>query len=149
MVVRHRDGDAVTVVRFLDAATGGYELEVENTSGIGYINRFTWTPPKTLVITRITSSHGGRCSLVPNPAASTDTQMIACSGAATGIKPPTCLCSAGGTLLVNFNATTTNPPTYNGQYWTHYGIVGSYTTITSMTPVPYAIPSTPFGPDAQ
>jgi hypothetical protein len=148
-VVPHRDGDAVTIVRFVNPAAGGYQLEVENTSGIGYINRFTWTPPRSMTITQITGSHGGRCSLVPNPAASTDTQMIACSGAGTGIKPPTCLCSAGGGLLVNFNATTTNPPSYNDHYWTHYGIVGSYTTITSMTPVPYAIPSTPFGPDAQ
>jgi hypothetical protein len=147
-VVRRRDADAVTIVRFVDPAAGGYQLEVQNTSGIGYINRFTWTPPKTMTITRITSSHGGRCTLVPNPDASTDTEMIACNGAGTGIRPPTCLCSAGGTLLVNFNATTT-PPTYNGHYWTHYGIVGSYTTITSMTPVLYATPSTPFGPDAQ
>jgi hypothetical protein len=146
--VRHRDGDAVTIVRSVDPAAGGYQLEVENTSGIGYINHFTWTPPKTMTITRITSSHGGRCTLVPNPDASTDTPMIACSGAGAGIKPPTCLCSAGGTLLVDFNATTTTPPTYNGHYWTHYGIVGSYTTLTTMTPVPYTIPSTPFGPSA-
>jgi hypothetical protein len=102
-----------------------------------------------MTITRLTSSHGGRCSLIPNPAATTDTPMIACRGAGPGIKPPTYLCSAGGTLLVDFDATTANPPTYNGNYWTHYGIVGSYTTITSMTPIPYAIPSTPFGPDSR
>ena len=42
--VRHRDGDAVTVVRFVDPAAGGYQLEVENTSGIGYINNIDVAP---------------------------------------------------------------------------------------------------------
>jgi hypothetical protein len=43
-------------------------------------------------------------------------------------------------MTVNFTATG-NSPTFNGQYWTYYGVVGSWTHITSMTPVPYHIPS--------
>ena len=37
--------DAVTVVRWI--APGTYQLDVQNTSGIGYINQFTWVPPGT------------------------------------------------------------------------------------------------------
>jgi hypothetical protein len=44
-------------------------------------------------------------------------------------------------MTVNFLATSTSPPTFNGKFWTYYGIVGGHTDITSMTPVPYHIPS--------
>jgi hypothetical protein len=36
-----------------------YQLEVQNTSGIGYINAFSWDPPVNLTITAVTSSEGG------------------------------------------------------------------------------------------
>jgi hypothetical protein len=126
--------DAVTIIRFLDP-TGHppkYQLEIENTSGIGYINTFNWVPPANMTITAITSTSGGRCALVSG--------HIACKGGEKGIAPPKCTCLAGGVMVVNFTATG-NEPTFNGQYWTYYGIVGSYTQITSMTPVPYHIPS--------
>jgi hypothetical protein len=126
--------DSVTIIRFLDP-TGHppkYQLEIENTSGIGYINTFNWVPPADMTITAITSTEGGRCAIVSG--------HIACRGGQKGIAPPKCTCMAGGSMLVNFTATG-NEPTFNGQYWTYYGIVGSYTQITSMTPVPYHIPS--------
>jgi hypothetical protein len=129
---RENATDAVTIIRFLDPMQGKYQLEIENTSGIGYINTFNWVPPNQMTITAITSTEGGRCSLVNN--------AISCRGGQKGIAPPKCTCLAGGTMTVNFTATG-NAPTFNGQYWTYYGIVGSYMQITSMTPVPYHIPS--------
>jgi hypothetical protein len=126
--------DAVTIIRFLDpmGSPPKYQLEVENTSGIGYINTFNWVPPASMTITAITSSEGGRCILTNG--------HIACKGGQKGIAPPKCTCLAGGTMLINFTATG-NEPKFNGQFWTYYGVVGSYTQITSMTPVPYHIPS--------
>src|SRR5580765_2385968 len=119
--------DAVTVVRWI--APGVYQLDVQNTSGIGYINQFTWVPPGSLTITAVTSTEGGHCALSGG--------SIVCNGK---IAPPTCTCLAGGDLVVTFHATGLDP-TFNGQYWTYYGIVGAYLQIQQMTPVPYHIPS--------
>jgi hypothetical protein len=126
--------DAVTVIRFLDPQghPPKYQLEIDNTSSIGYINTFNWVPPANMTITAITSTEGGHCSLVSG--------NISCRGGKDGIAPPKCTCLSGGSMLVNFTATG-NEPVFNGQYWTYFGIVGSYTQITSMTPVPYHIPS--------
>ena len=90
-----------------------YQLDVQNTSGIGYINQFTWVPPTSLTITAVTSTEGGHCSLVGG--------SIQCNGK---IAPPTCTCLAGGDIVVTFRATGLEP-TFNGQYWTYYGIVGA------------------------
>jgi len=125
--------DAVTIVRFLDPVKGLYQIEVDNTSGIGYINTFAWVPPPNMTVTAITSTEGGKCYIDGSGA-------ISCTAGGKGIAPPKCTCLAGGALLVNFTATG-NAPTWNGQYWTYYGIVGDWTHITSMTPVPYHIPS--------
>jgi hypothetical protein len=119
--------DAVTVVRWIGPQT--YQLDVQNTSGIGYINQFTWTPPTNLTVTAVTSTEGGHCSLSGG--------AIVCNGK---ISPPTCTCLAGGDLVVTFRATGLDP-TFNGQYWTYYGIVGAFLQIQQMTPVPYHIPS--------
>ena len=124
--------DAVTIVRFLDPMRGLYQIEVDNTSGIGYINTFDWVPPPNMTITAITSTEGGHCAL--------NNGNISCVGGKKGLAPPKCTCLAGGSMTVNFTATG-NSPTFNGQYWTYYGVVGSWTHITSMTPVPYHIPS--------
>ena len=129
---RSNQTDAVTIFRFLDPSVGKYQIEVQNTSGIGYINTFNWVPPPSMTITAITSSEGGRCTLVGGD--------IACVGGKKGLAPPKCTCLSGGEMTVNFTATG-NAPTFNGQFWTYYGIVGSHTDITSMTPVPYHIPS--------
>ena len=119
--------DAVTVVSWV--SPGKYELDVQNTSGIGYINQFTWVPPASLTVTAITSSEGGKCSLVGG--------SIQCNGK---IAPPNCTCLPGGDLTVTFTAKGLEPTFANG-YWTYYGIVGAYLQIQQMTPVPYHIPS--------
>src|SRR5207344_1647945 len=97
--------DAVTIIRYLDPMQGKYQIEVENTSGIGYINTFNWVPPNQMVITAITSSEGGRCSLTDN--------TISCVGGKDGIAPPKCTCLHGGIMTVNFTATG-NLPKFNG-----------------------------------
>jgi hypothetical protein len=124
--------DALTILRVLDRTQHKYQIEVENTSGIGYINTFNWLPPDQMTITVITSTEGGHCTLVNN--------AISCRSGKKGIAPPVCTCLAGGSMLVNFIASGMEP-TFNGDYWTSYLNSGSYTQITSMTPVPYHIPS--------
>jgi len=119
--------DAVSVVRWV--SPGVYQLDVQNTSGIGYINQFTWVPPVNLTVTAVTSSEGGRCALVGG--------SIQCNGK---VAPPNCTCKAGGDLTVTFTARGLDPTFANG-YWTYYGIVGAYLQIQQMTPVPYHIPS--------
>ena len=108
---------------------GRYQLDVQNTSGIGYINQFTWVPPPNLLVTAVTSSEGGKCLLVGG--------SIQCNGK---VAPPDCTCKAGGDLTVTFTAKGLEPTFANG-YWTYYGIVGAYLQIQQMTPVPYHIPS--------
>jgi hypothetical protein len=125
-------GDAVTVITFLDIPRGLYRLSVNNTSGLGYINTFTWVAPQNMNITQITSSEGGKCQLVEG--------NISCRGGGKGIAPPKCTCLAGGSLTVNFTATGLSP-TFNGKYYTYYGIEGGWLHILTMTPVPYHIPS--------
>jgi hypothetical protein len=120
--------DAVTTIRWLDT-NGKYQLEVQNTSGIGYIDTFNWSPPPSLTITAITSAEGGHCSLVGG--------NIHCS---TKLAPPKCTCEGGGVLTVNFTANG-DKPTYANGYWTYYGVEGSYLQIQTVTPVPYHIPS--------
>ena len=73
-------GDAVSIVRWI--SPGIYELDVQNTSGIGYINVFTWTPPPAMTVTAVTKTVGGKCSLTGG--------YIQCSGK---IPPPKCTCS--------------------------------------------------------
>jgi hypothetical protein len=124
--------DAVTIFIVLDRAQHKYQIEIENTSGIGYINTFNWLPPHDMTITAITSTEGGHCALINN--------AISCTAGKKGIAPPICTCLAGGSMLVNFIAVGMEP-TYNGEYWTSFWNSGSYTQITSMTPVPYHIPS--------
>ena len=55
---RSNQTDAVTVFRFLDPSIGKYQIEIENTSGIGFINTFTWNPPPGMTITAVTSTEG-------------------------------------------------------------------------------------------
>jgi hypothetical protein len=119
--------DAVTVVRWVSPGT--YQLDVQNTSGIGYINQFTWNPPANLTVTAVTSTEGGKCGLVGG--------SIQCNGK---VAPPKCTCLAGGDLTVTFTAKGLDPTFANG-YWTYYGLVGAYLQIQQMTPVPYHIPS--------
>lgn len=124
--------DAETVLRYLNVFAGKYELVIYNTSGIGYINSVNWLPPNGMTVTAITGSSGGSCIL--------DSGDISCTAAGQGMKPPKCTCETGGVMTVSFTATG-DQPTFNGSWWTYYGVNGSYMQITSMTPVPYYIPS--------
>ncbi len=57
----HLSGSDTNVVfRYLN---GSYELQVLNTSGIGYLNGFTWEPSAGWKVTKIKSSTGASCSL--------------------------------------------------------------------------------------
>jgi hypothetical protein len=119
--------DVVAIVRWV--GPGSYQLEVQNTSGIGYIDAFNWAPPVDLIITAVTSTEGGKCALVGG--------SIECTGK---VPPPKCTCQAGGSLTVNFTAKGLEPTFANG-YWTYYGFSGARLQIQQVTPVPYHIPS--------
>jgi hypothetical protein len=109
--------------------SGSYELQVLNTSGIGYLNGFTWEPSAGWKVTGIKSASGAVCTL-------THAGRIFCRGS---VHPPTCLCTDdGGSVLVNFTAA---PTTKN-----HGFLLGGSPwqfKVTKMTPVPYIIPGSP------
>ena len=42
---------------------------------------------------------------------------------------------------VSSETATGDEPVFNGSWWIYHGLVGAYMQITSMTPVPYHIPS--------
>ena len=52
--------DTNVVFRYLN---GSYELQVLNTSGIGYLNGFTWTPSPGWSVKSIKKASGADCSL--------------------------------------------------------------------------------------
>jgi hypothetical protein len=109
--------DTTWVLRNLDPP-GHYELEVINTTAIGYINRFRWTPGPGTTITVISNVVGGHCNI--------DRGSLECSGK---IAPPVCTCLPGGTLTVDFYATGPDPA------------ADMFLALETMTPVPYHIPS--------
>jgi hypothetical protein len=122
----HLSGSDTNVVfRYLN---GTYQLQVLNTSGIGYLNGFTWVPSAGWKVTKIQSAAGAACSL-------SAAGMIWCRG---NVHPPTCLCSTGGSVTVNFTASRTKQNAgylFGGSPWQF--------KITKMTPVPYIIPGSP------
>ena len=108
---------------------GAYQLQVLNTSGIGYLNGFTWTPSPGWKVTSIKSSTGATCSLTP-------AKKIFCAGT---VRPPSCLCTGdGGSVSVEFTAAPTKK---KAGYL--FGGGPSQFKVTKMTPVPYLIPGTP------
>lgn len=119
--------DAVVVVRQL--SNQRYELLIQNTSGIGFINSFQWVPPPGMTITKITGESTGSCKLAND--------VIACSAT---LKPPKCTCRPGGSMTIDFKATGRDPTTQDGHTLT-LGVVGSFLRIQKVTPVPYHIPS--------
>jgi hypothetical protein len=124
--------DADTVLHYINPMAGDYELLIYNTSGVGYINSVNWLPPQGMTVTAITGQSGGTCTL--------DSGDISCTANGQGLAPPKCTCETGGVMTVSFTASG-DQPTFNGSWWTYYGVVGSYMQITSMTPVPWYIPS--------
>jgi hypothetical protein len=118
--------DTNLVFRYLN---GSYQLQVLNTSGIGYLNGFTWEPSAGWSVTGIKSASGAECSV-------TKAGKIHCAGS---VHPPTCLCGAdGGVVSVTFTA---SPTKKNAGYL--FGGAPWQFKITKMTPVPYIIPGSP------
>ncbi len=122
----HLSGSDTNVVfRYLN---GSYQLQVLNTSGIGYLNGFVWEPSAGWKVTKIQSTNGASCTL-------TAKGRISCRG---NIQPPKCLCAAGGSVVINFTA---SPTKRDAGYL--YGSSPWQFKITKMTPVPYIIPGSP------
>jgi hypothetical protein len=118
--------DTNVVFRYLN---GSYELQVLNTSGIGYLDGFTWAPSPGWTVTKIKNATGANCSL-------TRAGKITCAGS---VHPPSCLCGAdGGTVTIQFTAAPTKK---NAGYL--FGGSAAQFKVTKMTPVPYLIPGTP------
>jgi len=121
--------DAQTIVKPLKK--GRYQLYVQNTSGIGFLNSFTWTPPPGWTITRITKARGSTCRLDGDG-------TVACAGK---VAPPSCLCVGdGGAVTVDLAVKVHTPSSAKNRT---YGAVGAKFRIKTMTPVPYLIPGTP------
>ncbi|MBV8081320.1 MAG: hypothetical protein JO186_13210 [Actinobacteria bacterium] len=121
--------DAEIITRPLP--NGSYQLEVMNTSGVGYLDSFTWAPPGGLEVTSIGHVNGAKCSLANN--------TISC---VANLRPPVCICSgSGGDLIIDIALKPRSPTP--GQKGVTYGTAGSDFEITKMTPVPYLIPGTP------
>ncbi len=122
--------DANAVLRPL--GHGHYQLEIQNTSRIGYINTFRWSPPPRMNILAVTSSTRGKCTVDSSGA-------IAC---AATLPPPKCLCRpSGGTVTIDF----TTPPTVVLKIQGHSvnpGILGAHLQIVAMTPIHYLVAST-------
>jgi len=108
---------------------GSYELQVLNTSGIGYLDGFTWQPSPGWKVTAVKHTSGASCSL-------TQAGKISCNGS---VHPPTCLCgNDGGSVTVDFTASPTSKKSgylFGGSPWQF--------KVTKMTPVPYIIPGSP------
>jgi hypothetical protein len=118
--------DTNLVFRYLN---GSYQLQVLNTSGIGYLDGFTWTPSPGWRVTGIKTATGAACSV-------TRAGKISCTGT---VQPPSCLCNGdGGSVSVEFTAA----PTKKKAGYLFGGSPAQF-KVTKMTPVPYLIPGTP------
>ena len=124
------NSDATAILRPL--GRGRYQLEIQNTSRIGFINSFRWTPPARMKILAVTSSSRGKCTI-------DSTGAIAC---AATLPPPECLCRpSGGTVTIDF----TTPPAVVLKIQGHTvdpGILGARLQIVAMTPIHYLIAAT-------
>jgi hypothetical protein len=123
-----QSNDANWSLRWL--GNGKYELLIQSTSGLGYIDSFDWVPGLGMHITALTKTVGGNCTLHGG--------SISCTGK---IAPPKCTCLPGGSLTVDFTATMKHPADPKGAAKVSYGLMGSYLAVKSITPVPYHIPS--------
>jgi hypothetical protein len=112
---------------------GYYQLDVHNTTGIGSIDHFTWTPPPGWTVKEIRKTTGGACTLSANG-------DIDCKGK---LRHPSCTCRGDGeTLSVEFTAAVPPDTTKNGHPLL-YGSAGARLRIKEMTPVPYLVPGSP------
>ena len=116
--------DVAFVVRSL--GNNRFELSVQNTSRIGYLETFNWRPPSGDTIDSVTqsSSGSGSCSLANG--------QLHCEN--LHLKPPPCLCQPGGTETVTITMHTSDPD---------LSLQGSSVEVTEMTPILKNIPSRP------
>jgi hypothetical protein len=131
--------DLVTVI---SRGTGArhYKLTILNTSNIGYIDSFYWSPPAGVTIDRVISSSSGHCALTGTPGYGGKLfpgvelyPKITCGD--VSLKPPTCTCASdGGRIVISFTANT---------FPSLAGSIG----ITSATPILKTIPSYVQTPD--
>jgi len=125
-LIRVSGADTNVVFRYLN---GAYELQVLNTSGIGYVNGFTWTPSPGWSVKKIKKATGANCSVISEG-------KIHCTGT---VNPPSCLCTGdGGAVSIKFTAV----PTKKDAGYLYGGSAAQF-KVTKMTPVPYLIPGTP------
>ncbi len=121
---------ATSVIRA--AGKGKYELEVQNTSRMGFIDSFRWVPPPGMKVLAVTGSSRGTCVVDSSGA-------ISC---AAKLQPPKCLCRpSGGAITVDF----TTPPAVVLRikgYAESSGVLGARLRIVAMTPIHYLIAAT-------
>jgi hypothetical protein len=104
-----------------------YQLVIQNTSRIGYIDSVDWQPPPGATVESVTGSSVGACTA--------SNGEIVCNG--LNLKPPKCLCEVGGSATVTFTmhlAVGDSPGKTTG-------LQDSGLEITSMTPILANIPS--------
>jgi hypothetical protein len=104
---------------------GRYRVLIQNSSDVGFVNSFAWTPPPGVTVTAVTSSSKGHCELAGG--------RISCRAT---LRPPKCTCRVGGTMTVDFTARA--PQAGKNA---NYGLAGGFVRIRDLTPVPYLIPS--------
>jgi len=131
-VLSRNGSDVSTVIRALGPSPGAaagtrrYQLEVTNTSSIGFITSFSWDPPPGTTVVEITASSKGTCTV--------SNGEIVCQAS---LHPPTCTCKGdGGRMTIDFTARgEASKPGHA------HGGVGASLNVLTQTPVPYVIPS--------
>jgi hypothetical protein len=118
---------AETIIRPLNR--GQYEVYVLNTSGIGFIDGFTWSPAPGWTITAIAKATGANCKLTGGGPT--------CAGR---VLPPSCK-GDGGSVTIKLDVKVNASPA--SAQVSSYGAVRAKLRITHMTAVPYLIPGTP------
>lgn len=99
-----------------------YQLYLQNTSRVGYVDAITWHAPPGEAVVAVEGVTAGSCHVVGG--------AIVCSG--LHLKPPTCACRPGGAATVTFVLRQSDP---------NVGFQGSGIQINAMTPVLRNIPS--------
>jgi hypothetical protein len=99
-----------------------YQLYLQNTSRVGYVDSITWRAPPGESVVAVEGTTVGHCQVSGG--------TIVCSG--LHLKPPTCACRPGGAATVTFVLRQNNP---------NLGFQGAGLEINTMTPVLNNIPS--------
>jgi hypothetical protein len=113
--------DARMELLLLDISRGLFRLVFTSRTDADPIKTFSWHPPQGMTITAIRSSQGGKCALAAGE--------IDCRGNGKGTS----------SVSVDFLADGLRP-TFNGKYWTYYGVGGISVNCGGMMTCPYHIP---------